>query len=164
MYRLLALTLLTAATAAAQIDVGYRLHSSEVPRASKQECATSPAQTYPCFADVTLGGTKFNVVAYDDRRLVRYLFTTDAAFSTKTGLHVGDWVEVDEKDVVLVPGWHICGPRTADGWRLVFGSDLDESEKQVTYEDGTPVNFIHTIESSPKRGKLRIVGFEKGEV
>ena len=164
MHRFLIFAVFAAATAGAQVDLGYRLNSHELVRPKAEPCFTSPSQTFPCVSDLALGGVTFNVVSYDDRRRVRYLFTTDRNFSTKTGLHVGDWVEVDEKDVELVPGWHICGPRTADGWRVVFGADGSDTGQSLKYEDGTTVNVVHTLESLPKRGRLQIVGFEKGEV
>ncbi len=164
MHRFLLFIAFTAATAGAQVNLGYRLHAHELPRQAEHSCVTSPSQTYVCAADVTLAGTHFSIVSYDSRRQVRYLFTSDPAFTTQTGLRVGDWVEVDERDVLLIPGWHISGPRTADGWRLVFGTDETAAAPPLKYQDGTGVNLVHTLESAPKRGRLKIVGFEKGEV
>lgn len=161
MHRYAWLILLASASTAAQVDIGARLHSNQVSHKNNAECVTSPSQRFACVENVDLGGVRFDVVEYDDKRDIRYLFTTDAKFSTHGGQRVGDWVTVSERDVILVPGWHILGPRTPDGWRMVLGFDPDKAQP-LHFEDGVAVNLVRTAEAVPHQGRLRIVGFEKG--
>ena len=164
MHRFAFLLLLLANFSAAQADLGDRLHSSQLPHKHSAECASSPSRTFPCVRDVTLGGVHFDIVGYESgHNTIKYLYTTDPQFATKSGYHVGDMVTVNQDEVVVFPGWHICGPRTPDGWRMVFGFDSDDFET-IKFEDGSKVELVRTMETPAKRGTLRILGFEKGEV
>lgn len=163
MHRMAWLLLLAGTFAAAQADLGYRLHPNQVSRKASAECLTSPSQTFPCVENIEIGGTHFDVIEFDDKRVVRYLFTTDPSFATKNGFHVGDWITVSERDVLLIPGWHILGPRTPDGWRTVLGYDTSKVQPPH-FADGAQVNLVRTAENEPHLGKLRIIGFEKGSL
>jgi hypothetical protein len=112
--------------------------------------------------NLTIDGVRYDVVGYEPHHnAVKFLYTTDATFSTKSGLRVGDWVAVNEGDVVLFPSMHVYGPRTSDGWRVIFGDDPD-TPTPIKFDDGTTVNLVRTADNPARSGKLRIIGFEKG--
>jgi hypothetical protein len=164
MHRFALMFFLAATFSSAQVDLGYRLHSAQIPHKNVSECTVAPMQTYACVKGLTIDGVRFDVVAYQPKHeTVTYLFTTDPKFSTKSGVHVGDWITVDERDVVLYPGLYVCGPRLPDGWRIIVGYDSDQFEP-VKFSDGTTVNLVRTVETPLKQGKVRVIGFEKGGV
>jgi hypothetical protein len=153
--------LFSVAMAVAQTDVGSRLKSAQVPKVSKNQCAATPSQSYPCLLDVSLNGVRFSVIGYDPKtRRIRYLITSDEHFVTQDGLRVGAFVEIAEDKVLSIHGWHIYGPTTRDGWRTLIGTTL--FEEKLHPADGSTVDPSKPIAGRVHR--FKILSFEKGGV
>lgn len=153
---------------AQSVAIGTRLNTTQASRTRTTDCATRPSQISAC-TELAAGGAKFKVGYDPQTRLVRYMFTDDRNFRTTDGLQVGSWIEVRQHELVLVPGWRIYGPKTAGGWRTVIGTPLrfnNQTEQVelsglVQFEDGTAVDLAKPG-APPHRGRVKILGFEKG--
>ncbi len=149
--------------------LGARLDQFQMAGTKTTRCVTAPSQTWSC-TDIVVKGARFKM-GYDEKtRAAKYLFTDDSSFKTHDGLHVGSWIGVREHDLVLVPGWRIYGPKTGDGWRTIIGTPFRfnsqterlELSALVRFADGTAVDLSRPASQSPRTGRVKILGFEKG--
>jgi hypothetical protein len=149
--------------------LGTRLDQFQMAGTKTTRCVTAPSQTWSC-TDIVVRGARFKM-GYDDKtHAAKYLFTDDPGFKTSDGLHTGSWLEVRERDLVLVPGWRIYGPKTKDGWRTVIGTPFrfnNQTERLelsalVRFADGTTVDLSRPASQPARAGRVKILGFEKG--
>ncbi len=161
--------LLSGAALGQSLVLGARLDQFQAAGTKTTRCVTAPSQAWSC-TDIVVKGARFKM-GYDDKtRAVKYLFTDDPGFKTNDGLHVGSWIEARERDLVLVPGWRIYGPKTKDGWRTLIGTPFrfnNQTEKLelsgiVRFADGTTVDLSRPASQPPRTGRVKILGFEKG--
>jgi hypothetical protein len=154
-------------TAYAQLQVGQKLQTHLAEKQVSAYCAVTPSQIYPC-VNLKLRGISF-VVGYErDTHVIKYVSTKDEKFETKEGLRVGSEIEVRSDQLHLFDGWEILGPVTSDGWRIQLGAwSMSDSGQlsfgRLQFTDGTVIDLAHPPKS-PKQGRVKIFGFEKGGV
>jgi len=159
--KLCAFLLVFAGIVDAQVYLGMRLKSTQIPKRNTSHCASTPSQTYPCLMEITLQGVRFSVVGYDAKTLgIKHLLTSDRRFITGDGLRVGSRVEIAEDKILALRGWKIYGATSEDGWRTILRRSLNDQTVQSV--DGTVVDL-----SKPVLGRthvFEVVGFEKGGI
>lgn len=139
--------------------IGDKLNTKEIPAsASKNECATSPSQFYPCFWP-KIDGIKYMIAFDKNSLLVKCITTNDPRFKTVDGYKVGDVIDVPESALERSPYWDIYAPKTRDGWRPIVGIDLGCGGDSNSKFDLCGDSF-----RAKNPGKAMIRGFSKGGV
>jgi hypothetical protein len=139
----------------AQLNLGDRVPSGQIPKNNTSRCAATSSQSSPCVTDLPVHEVNFAAAGYRSKmERIQYLLTSDPDCKAKEGLHVGDWIEVSEDQVFVIDGWRIFGPKTKDGRRIVLGTALLGNEA-VKFQDGTDAYLKPTRTGPPRVGKVQ---------
>lgn len=142
-----------------KLEVGSVLPAKHVPKINRNLYMTHSAQFRP-FIEREIVGIKY-VIAYDEKsRIIKYISTTDKKFKSADGLQVGSYVEVDNEQMSVYPGWEIRGPEDTEGWQPLVGFD-----SKVTVLDGgkdTQIELKQYRLESEQPVKAKIIAFVKG--
>ena len=142
-----------------KLEVGAQLPAKYVPANNRKLYMTHSAQFRP-YIEREVEGVSY-IIAYDDTtRVIKYISTNDKRFKPTNGLEVSGYVEVNDEQVEVYPGWEIRGPKDKDGWQPLIGFD-----NELTVLDGDKDTKIVLKEYRlGSRGpvKAKIIAFVKG--
>lgn len=141
-----------------KLEVGSVLPVKYVPKDNRKEYMTHSAQFRPYIerevADVSY------IIAYDKKsHVIKYISTHDKRFKSADGLQVGGYVEVNDEQVEVYPGWEIRGPRDKDGWQPIIGFN---SEMTVLDRDKDTRLELKQYRLASGPVKAKIIAFVKG--
>jgi hypothetical protein len=153
------LTFGAAQKAAFKLEVGSVLPAKYVPKHNLKLYMTHSAQLRP-YIEREVTGVRY-VIAYDEKsHVIKYISTLDRRFTSADGLRVGGYVEVNNEQVRVYPGWEIRGPEDMDGWQPLIGFN---SEMTVLNEGkDTKIEVGRNRLESKQPVKAKIIAFVKG--
>ncbi len=142
-----------------KLEVGSVLPARYAPRHNRNLYMTNSSQFRP-FVKRKVGGVVYYIAYEEESRVIKYLSTTDRNFETADGLRVGGYVEVDNEQLMVYPGWEVRGPEGKDGWLPLVGFD---SEMTLLEGGGEAKVKLKQYRLDPDRTiRAKIIGFVKG--
>jgi hypothetical protein len=140
-----------------KLEVGATLPAKSVPPKNRKMYMTHSAQFRP-YIRKEIKGIKY-IIAYDEKNLViKYISTHDQKFKSANGLKVGDYVEVNDEQLAVYPGWEIRGPEDKDGWQTLIGFDSEMTVLDEKAETKIKLRDYHLEQPV----KAKILAFVKG--
>lgn len=142
-----------------KLEVGTVLPAKYVPKNNRNLYMTHSGQFRP-FIQRDVAGVRY-VIAYEEKsRVIKYISTSDKQFKPADGLRVGGYVEVNNEQVEVYPGWEIRGPEDKDGWQPLIGFN-----SEMTVFDGgkeTKIELKQYRLESEQKVRAKIIAFVKG--
>jgi hypothetical protein len=135
-----------------KIALGAKVPASCVKSGSGQAMLTHTNQLRP-FCTVTIDKVTYTLAFSFKNHKIVHIQTKDVDFKTRSGLRVGDEIEVKKEAFYVIPQLEIRAPELADGWEPVVGHDDEGSEGRPNFVDKLPPG--ETI-------RVKIIGFSKG--
>ena len=109
--------------------------------------------------DQKFDGMKYQVAYSEQTHRVSYVYTDDPKFRTTDGVMVGGSIPVSKDSLLVLTGWQIRGPVTADGWWPILSNDLP----RIKLKDGTELVITNEEDLVGSRDAV-IVGFAKSRL
>jgi hypothetical protein len=142
-----------------KLEVGSVLPVKYVPKNNRKLYMTHSAQFRP-FIEWDVAGVRY-VIAYDEKsRVINYISTNDKKFRTPYSLQFGGYVEVNNEQVRVYPGWEIRGPKDKDGWEPLIGFNSEMTVFDVDKEIKIELRQYRLESEHPVKAK--IIAFVKG--